>query len=76
MHYNQPYKVRVHYYADNGYGPVNYTVHVLLFEDTYEQTTETFRGVLRVSNRMNDKPDGTGPDWADVATVTPPGLAP
>ena len=70
IRWNQDYQMRVHYYDDNGTGPSNYTVSVRLY-DGDQAITSYYRGNLAVSNSSNDDPNGQGPDWADVATITP-----
>lgn len=70
IRWNQDYHMRVHYYDDNGAGPSNYTVSVRLY-DGDQAITSYYRGNLAVSNSSNDDPNDTGPDWADVATITP-----
>lgn len=71
IRYGQPYKIRLHYYSDHGNGPTNYTVKVKLYEGTdREKELPIIRGNLAHSNRSNDRPDGTGPDWVDIAEIT------
>lgn len=79
IRYNQPYNFRVHYYSDHGHGPSNYTVTIELYEGTSRDITYTYRGNLAVSNPYNSAPNGQGPDWADIASITltqPTALAP
>jgi hypothetical protein len=64
------YKMRVHYYSDHGNGPSNYTVSIQVY-DGANAVTAYYRGNLAVSNPLNYAPDGTGPDWVDIATITP-----
>jgi|SRR5271157_3423596 len=70
VRYNQPYTFRVHYYSDHGNGPSNYTVTIELYEGTSRQITYTYTGGLAVSNPTNYLPNGSGPDWADIAVIT------
>jgi hypothetical protein len=70
IRYNQPYRFRVHYYSDHGHGPSNYTVTIELYEGTNRQATYTYTGGLAVSNYANSAPNGIGPDWADIPTIT------
>ena len=52
-------------------GPTNYTVKVKLYEVTErEKELPIIRGNLAHSNGSNDRPDGTGPDWVDIAEIT------
>lgn len=70
VRWGQPYKVRVHYYSDNGNGPSNYTVSIQVYDGARAQTSY-YRGNLSVSSSSNRQPNGAGPDWADIATITP-----
>jgi uncharacterized protein YfaP (DUF2135 family) len=67
---DQPYRFRVHYYSDHGNGPTNYTVSIKLYEETGQEVEYCFGGNLAVSDYWNDAPDDTGPDWADIASLT------
>jgi hypothetical protein len=70
IRYDQPYQFRVHYYSDHGNGPTNYTVSIKLYEETDHEVDYWFRGNLAVSDSWNAAPDDTGPDWADIASLT------
>jgi uncharacterized protein YfaP (DUF2135 family) len=70
IRYDQPYRFRVHYYSDHGHGPSNYTVTIELYDGTSRQATYTYTGGLAVSSPSNNLPNDTGPDWADIATIT------
>lgn len=70
VRWGEDYKMRVHYYSDHGNGPSNYTVSIQVY-DGANAVTVYYRGNLAVSNLFNDSPDGTGPDWVDIATITP-----
>ena len=75
------YTVRVHYYSDHlscqscdpvvPVRPTGWTVTVLLYEGTPQMTTATFSGVLGDAIPSNHYPADSGPDWADVVTITP-----
>jgi hypothetical protein len=39
--------------------------------DGDQAVTTYYRGNLSVSAPSNDAPGDTGPDWADIATITP-----
>jgi len=75
VRWDQPYKVRVHYYSDHSSAaetvPVSFTVNVLLYEGTEFATTLSYAGALTSENYSNTGPTSTGADWADVATITP-----
>lgn len=71
VRFGEPYRVRVHYYSDHGNGPTGYSVSIKLHEERPNETTLFFSGGLGTSNNSNNGPEGVGPDWADVATVTP-----
>jgi uncharacterized protein YfaP (DUF2135 family) len=70
IRYNQPYKVRLHYYSDHGHGPTNYTVSIKLYEGTSREREYWYRGNLAVSASSNNSPTGSGADWADIASIT------
>ncbi|MBF0566714.1 MAG: hypothetical protein HQK89_15925 [Nitrospirae bacterium] len=71
IRYNQPsYKVRLHYYSDHGHGGTNYTVSIKLYEGTSREQTSGFSGYLPVSSPGNNQPNGSGADWADIASIT------
>jgi len=70
IRYGSPYRFRVHYYSDHGNGPSNYTVTITIYEGTNRELTYQYRGNLAVSNSLNDSPNGTGPDWRNVASIT------
>ena len=70
VRYNQPYRFRVHYFDDHGNGPTNYTVTIALYSGTSRQVTYSYTGALAVSDYLNSFPSDTGPDWANIATVT------
>jgi uncharacterized protein YfaP (DUF2135 family) len=71
IRYNQPYKIRVHYYRKNSDIPaVNYVVSVKTDEGTNKERTIDYHGTLTFSDSENDGPNDTGSDWADVATFT------
>jgi hypothetical protein len=70
IRYGEPYKVRVHYYEDNGVGSSNYLVNIKLYEGTErEYNFPTFKGNLAVSNYENDAPSANGPDWRNITSV-------
>jgi uncharacterized protein YfaP (DUF2135 family) len=69
VRYDQPYKVRLHYYSDHGNGPTNYTVSIKLYEGTSREVEYWYRGNLAVSDPWNDAPDDSGPDWVDIADI-------
>lgn len=70
IQYNQPYKVRVHYYNDHGYGATNYIVTIKTNEGTPEEKTITKSGHLGAWDSNNDGCNGLGSDWADIDTIT------
>jgi len=70
VRYDQPYKVRLHYYSDHGNGPSNYTVTIKLYEGTSRVQEYWYRGNLAVSNPSNDAPNGSGADWVNIADIT------
>ena len=71
IRYGQPYKIRLHYFSDHGNGPTNYTVKVKLYEGTdREKELPIIRGNLAQDDSSNYRPDGTGPDWVDIAEIT------
>lgn len=70
VRYNQPYKVRLHYYSDHGYGPSNYTVSIKVYEGTSRAQEYWYRGNLAISYPYNDAPNGSGADWVDIADIT------
>lgn len=70
VRYDQPYKVRLHYYSDHDNGPSNYTVSIKLYEGTSRVQEYWYRGNLAVSNPSNNSPDGSGADWVDIADIT------
>jgi len=70
VRYDQPYKVRLHYYSDHGNGPTNYTVSIKLYEGTSREQEYWYRGNLAVSNPYNDAPNDSGADWVDIANIT------
>jgi uncharacterized protein YfaP (DUF2135 family) len=59
------YRIRVHYYDDNGNGGTNYALTVKLYEGTADEKVYTQTGYLAISDYSNDSPLGTGSDWAD-----------
>ena len=71
VRWGQNYRVRVHYFEDCGEGPTNYTVTVMLYEGTDREEEKVYRGNLAVDEYNNYDPAATGPDWRDVAVVTP-----
>lgn len=73
VRWNEPYKVRLHYYSDHTSGstPSNYTVNVLVNEGTSSAHTYTYTGSMTVDNSSNSTPTGTGDDWRDIVTITP-----
>ncbi|WP_428567643.1 MAG: YfaP family protein [Solidesulfovibrio sp. DCME] len=75
VRWDEPYKVRVHYYSDHSSAeevvPVSYNVSVQLYEGTDSATTTTYSGVLTAESSTNTGPNATGPDWDDVVTITP-----
>lgn len=70
VRYDQPYKVRLHYYSDHGNGPTNYTASIKLYEGTSREQEYWYRGNLAVSNPDNDAPNDSGSDWVDIADIT------
>jgi len=70
IRYNQPYKVRLHYYSDHSHGPTNYNVSIKLYEGTEREQEYWYRGNLAVSNLDNNAPNDSGPDWVDIADIT------
>jgi len=70
VRYNQPYRFRVHYYSDHGRGGTNYTVTIKLYEGTSREVTYSYGGYLSANAPSNSSPNATGPDWADIATLT------
>lgn len=70
IRYNQPYRIRAHYYGDHGNGGTSYTVTVKTDEGTSKEKTITKTGYLGASSSSNDDPTDTGADWADIADVT------
>lgn len=81
VRWGQAYKVRVHYYSDHqsctscdppiDVRPTGFTVTVMLYESLPQMVTYTYSGVLGGANSGNHQPADTGPDWADVVTITP-----
>ncbi|MCG8473585.1 MAG: hypothetical protein MI742_17275 [Desulfobacterales bacterium] len=61
----EAYRVRVHYFTDNGNGGTNYTLSVKLYEGTEREVVYLQNGYLSHNNSQNDKPTDTGADWAD-----------
>jgi len=61
------YRIRVHYYS--GSTPIDYSLRVLINENSSNESVSTFAGSLAVSNGSNAAPEGTGEDWADVAEI-------
>ena len=72
IQYNQPYRVRVHYYSDHAEGtvPTVCTISILVYEGTNRAQTTWYTRTLSVENAGNSSPGSTGPDWADVANIT------
>jgi hypothetical protein len=59
------YRVRVHYFDDHGNGGTNFKVTLKLYEGTeQEHDYVILSGYLPASNRGNDDPLATGPDWS------------
>jgi len=73
VQWGQDYRVRVHYFRDNDNGPTNYTMTIVLYEGELYETTQTYRGSISESDPENGDPARTGPDWRDIAVVTPAG---
>jgi len=71
VRWGEPYRVRLHYYSDHGNGGTHYQVGILLYEDTPYEVTYHFGGYLGASDPGNDQPEDSGPDWVDIATITP-----
>jgi uncharacterized protein YfaP (DUF2135 family) len=75
VRWDQPYKVRVHYYSDHSSAaetvPVSYSVSVQLYEGTSSAVTTSYSGALTAESSTNTGPNATGPDWNDVVTITP-----
>ncbi|HEX3046621.1 MAG TPA: hypothetical protein VHY08_17830, partial [Bacillota bacterium] len=70
IHYDQPYKVRLHYYSDHGNGPTNYTVSIKLYEGTSREQEYWYRGNLSTyGGYSNNAPNATGADWIDIANI-------
>lgn len=64
------YKVRVHYYGDHGAGStVSGTVSILINEGQPTQRLVQRRFTLSGADPRNDRPSGSGGDWADIASV-------
>jgi uncharacterized protein YfaP (DUF2135 family) len=68
IQWNQPYIIRLHYYSDHSNGPTNYTVSVMLNEDTPRQSQYFYRGNLSANDPSNREPGSTGDDWVDIAS--------
>jgi len=71
------YLVRVHYYSDHTPNDepsraVSWRVVIVVNEGTPEEERIIREGVLSVDMSSNSSPGSSGPDWADVATVTIP----
>jgi uncharacterized protein YfaP (DUF2135 family) len=72
IQWNQDYRVRVHYYDDNGRGSSNFKVDAVLYEGTSrEYSFVPFSGNIQVSNSANSLHTSIGPDWVDVFTIRP-----
>jgi len=81
VRWGQDYRVRVHYYSDHqactscdpavDVRPTGFTVTVLLYEGMPQMETHTYSGVLGDANSSNHYQGDSGPDWADVVTITP-----
>jgi uncharacterized protein YfaP (DUF2135 family) len=69
IRYNQPYKVRLHYYSSHGHGPTNYTVSIKLFEGINHEIEYWYRGTLSYDDPSNNSPNGTGNDWVNIAKI-------
>jgi len=72
------YQFRVHYYDDHTNPnpgpaiPTQWTVTITLYQGTPNSVTTSYSGELSYHYAYNcDPPTSTGPDWADVATITP-----
>ncbi len=70
------YNVRLHYYSDhNGSsGPAlatRWNISVLVYEGTPRAQLFNFTGVLAYDDSSNTGDLDSGPDWADVCTITP-----
>ena len=75
VRWDQPYKVRVHYFSDHSSAaetvPVSFSVNVLLYEGTDNASSTSYSGTLTSESSSNTAPNATGPDWTDVVTITP-----
>ena len=69
VRYGQPYRLRIHYYNDNGHGGTNYTVKITTQEGTSLTKNYFYTGYMSTANSSNDAPDDFGPDWANVVTI-------
>ena len=68
VRYDQPYKIRVHYYRGNL--STNYEVSVKIYEGTDRERTYRYTGNLAVDDSSNHDPYDNGPDWVDIAEFT------
>ena len=61
------YRIRVHYYS--GSEPIDYSLRVLLNENSSDERVSTFSGTITTASGSNSTPTDTGEDWADVAEI-------
>ncbi len=72
VRWGESYDVDLHYYSDHGNDiGTNYSVSILLYEDTIYETQYNYGGYLGADNPDNYAPGSTGPDWVHIATITP-----
>ena len=71
VRWDQPYRVRLHYYSDHGNGGTGYTVKIMMYENSQYELLSTFNGYLYYNDGYNDGPTDTGSDWKDIAVITP-----
>lgn len=69
IRYNEPYRVRLHYYSDHGHGSSNYTVTIKVYEGKGGEQVYSYRGNMAVNDAWNVAPDDTGADWVDIGTI-------
>ena len=68
VRWGQDYKVRVHYFRNEGIVS-NFTVTIVTNEGTVNERVNSYRGNLAVSDVENDAPSDVGADWRDIATI-------
>ncbi len=71
VRWGQGYRLRAHYFNDNGHGGVILVAKIVQYEGTPQQQITTKFLYLPSSNTLNTDPLAVGPDWKDIGLFAP-----